>query len=185
MLAWLSVLVGCSQIWPRAAPLPPPEPGPPYADRVAHIEAVRHTLATSGDVELAEPALRGAIVDLIEAWYGTPWDFYGTAAVPGDDPIACGHFVAGVLSDAGLEVERRRLGQQAAEHIIQTVTSEASIRRYRSEPVRTIVADVQQSGPGIYIVGLDHHVGFLVHHDDGVVGFCHSTYLEGLGVVCE
>ncbi len=49
--------------------------------------------------------LEDAPVELIDAWKGTPWDCWGTAREPGDDPIACGQFVVGVLHDAGLEVE--------------------------------------------------------------------------------
>ena len=89
-----------------------------------------------------------------------------------------------MLHDAGLQVERTKLGQQASEHIIQTLTSEASIVRYRGRDVDRVVAGVEASGEGVYVVGLDTHVGFLVH-DDGDTRFCHSSWLGGVGVLCE
>ena len=38
---------------------------------------------------------------------------------------------------------------------------------------------------GLYIVGLDHHVGFLVREGERL-DFCHSSYVDPpLGVVCQ
>ena len=165
---------------PQPTLLPPPPPGPPYPQLLARIEATR----TTASAEDAPEAFDRAIVDLIDAWHATPWDFHGTARTPGDDPIACGHFVAGILADAGLRVDRLPLGQQAAEHIITTVVPPTDVRRYRREPVDQVLANVVADGPGVYLVGLDTHVGFLVHLEDRPMGFCHSSAMAG-AVVCE
>ena len=195
----LWILAACGQLSDRPSPLTEPavsatEVGPAYAQRLADIAQRRAALPTS-DLASIRTTFADSVLEVVHAWRGTPWDFYGTATTPGDGPIACGHFVAGVLHDVGLSVERRKLGQQAAEHIILTLTSEASVRRYRGASVQDVVAGVVADGPGIYVVGLDHHVGFLVHHPGvdphGVstapapIGFCHSSWLNDIGVVCE
>ena len=167
---------------PRRVPQVP-RPGPPYAERISAIADHRAMLAALDiDHADAQASLDAAILELVDAWKGTSWAFSGTAREPGAGPIACGHFVAGVLHDAGLQVERTRLGQQASEQIIRTLTSEQSIRRYRRERVATVVAGVRADGDGVYVVGLDSHVGFLVG-DAGEVWFCHSSRVAG--VVCE
>lgn len=117
-------------------------------------------------------------------WYGTPWDFNGTTRTPGEGQIACGYFVSTVLLDAGLQVERVRMAQQASELIIKSLTSEKYIRRFRHVPIEEFVASVQEWGPGLYVVGLDQHTGFVLHENSKVF-FIHSSYLNGRVVVKE
>jgi hypothetical protein len=128
--------------------------------------------------------LHKALVDeLMPRWTGTPWSFYGDAEAPGPEPVACGYYVSAILRDAGLRVERRKLAQQASEHIIQTFVPEARIRRFRDRTAKEVVAHVARRD-GVWIVGLDFHVGFLVA-DGGRVEFCHSTFLDDMGALCE
>jgi hypothetical protein len=45
---------------------------------------------------------------------------------------------------------------------------------------------VRTEGPGIYVLGLDSHVGFLVHHKHGNIEMCHASGVSRHGrVVCE
>jgi len=153
----------------------------PYADVVASLESRRRRLT---EVSEARSVLRDAIIDdLLPRWTGTPWAFYGDADEPGVEPVACGYYVSGILRDAGLRVERQRLAQQAAEHIIQTFVPEERIRRFRDASAADVVAHVAQRD-GVWIVGLDFHVGFLVA-EEGVVRFCHSTFVDAEGALCE
>jgi hypothetical protein len=131
-----------------------------------------------------EAMIRSAYFDLFEFWYGTPWDFYGTTETPGQGKIACGYFVTTVLRDLGLKVQRAKLAQQASENIIRSLTSDAYIKRYRLKPINDFVEDLRKAGPGIYIVGLDVHVGFIVKVDDEVY-FIHSSYADPLAVIKE
>lgn len=154
---------------------------PVYDAVVASIEARRRGL---DDVAGARRALWDAIVDdLVPRWTGTPWSFYGNAEAPGVEPVACGYYVSAILRDAGLRVERVRLAQQASEHIIQTLVPEARIRRFRDRPAGEVVAHVARRD-GVWIVGLDFHVGFLIA-EGGQVQFCHSTFLDEAGAICE
>ena len=131
-----------------------------------------------------EALIHSAYDDLFEFWYGTPWDFYGTTETPGQGKIACGYFVTTVLRDLGLNVQRAQLAQQASENIIRSLTTDAYIKRYRLKSISDFVEDVRKAGPGIYIVGLDVHVGFIINVNDEVY-FVHSSYMDPLCVVKE
>jgi hypothetical protein len=117
------------------------------------------------------------IVDsLAPFWYGTPWDFYGTSEVPGSGTIACGYFVSTILTHAGFKVERFKLAQQSAEMIVVSLASEMHIKRFSNVPLKTFCDAVRRMGEGLYVVGLDCHVGFLAVKDSEVY-FLHSTYV--------
>lgn len=191
------VLVLCACASSPLDEVPLVEPAPvavqpivPYADRVASLEAKRVALAARArageDVhDEARAALLAAIrQDLLPAWFGTPWEFYGTTTEPGQGTIACGYFVSTVLEDAGFHVERVSLAQQPAENIIKTLVPPEAIRRFRNRPVREVVDHVAAGGEGLWIVGLDYHVGFL-YSDGSRVEMCHSSYLDSATVVCE
>lgn len=115
--------------------------------------------------------------DIFPDWYGTDWDFYGTTEKPGEGKIACGYFVSTVLRDAGLKVNRVSMAQQASENIIKSLTTEPFINRYRNLSLEKFVAEIEKLGAGLYVVGLDFHVGFL-YHDGAKVYFVHSSYVE-------
>jgi hypothetical protein len=115
---------------------------------------------------------------ILPAWNGTPWSFAGTAVGPGARPVACGYFVATALEHAGLRVERRRLAQQAAEHIVLSLVPADRVARFRRAPLDHFLTTVVGGGDGVYVVGLDRHVGFLVV-DRGDAFFHHSSREAG------
>jgi hypothetical protein len=92
--------------------------------------------------------------------------------------------VATVLRDAGYRLERIRLAQQASEHIIQTFVSERHIRRFNDASLGRFLRAVRADGEGMYIVGLDSHVGLLVCEPRGEF-FIHSSGLRPWCVVKE
>ena len=118
---------------------------------------------------------------ILPAWNGTPWSFAGTAAGPGTRPVACGYFVATALEHAGLRVERRRLAQQAAEHIVLSLVPADRVARFRRAPLDHFLSTVVSGGDGVYVVGLDWHVGFLVV-DRGDAFFHHASRQAGVVV---
>lgn len=122
-------------------------------------------------------------VDLLPAWYGTPWDFNGTTRIPGQGKIACGYFVNTILQDAGFNLPRIKWSQEAAEPITLKLTS--TIKRFRDRPVSEVDTYIRSQGDGLYKVGLDSHVGFIVMRN-GVVRFVHSNYYQrAIGVMSE
>jgi hypothetical protein len=68
--------------------------------------------------------------------------------------------------------------------IVRSLAAPASIRRFRNVPIDTFVAAVEEWGHGLYVVGLDIHVGFVACEEQGVC-FLHSSYVDPLCVVCE
>ena len=125
------------------------------------------------------------IVDSIAPhWMGTAWDFNGTSEQPGEGMIACGYFVSTILRDAGLNVERIRMAQQASEKIVKTLATKNDTQRFRNTEFTTFIDTMNNWGFGLYVVGLDYHVGFL-YHDSSHVWFIHSSYIEPRCVVRE
>lgn len=114
-------------------------------------------------------------------WYGTQWDFNGTTQKPRHGKIACGYFVTTLLRDVGFDVERVKLAQQSSEKIIRTLVGEANIVRFSNTPMENFVAATQAMGNGLYLVGLDTHIGFLLVAPDGL-RFIHAAYSSS-GVV--
>ncbi len=122
----------------------------------------------------AEDFVYHCLVDSVFAyWYGTPWDFNGTTRTPGKGMIACGYFVTTTLEDIGFRLERRLLAQQAASIIINTLCTKSSIRSFNKIKLLKKFMDMQQNG--IYILGLDTHVGFLIKSIEGL-HIVHSSY---------
>jgi hypothetical protein len=127
--------------------------------------------AVEGDariiLELALPAMMGC-------WLGTPWDFNGTAEGPGEGKIACGYFVSTVLKDAGFQVDRYQLARQPSENILRSFLPKESCALTVGKDYQAFAADVEKLEHGVYVVGLDTHVAFIVVRSDGF-RFIHSS----------
>ena len=113
--------------------------------------------------------------DILPAWFGTNWAFYGVTETPREGSIACGYFVTTVLRDAGFLVARDILAQQPSELMIRNLTSEAGIQRYHDASVHALDEGLRVAGPGLYVVGLDRHTGFILY-DGSAARFVHSSY---------
>lgn len=160
-----------------------------YRAAVAKLAEKRGELATRPPrdrlTEARSVLLTAFDEQLFPAWEGTPWDFYGTTQTPREGHIACGYFVSTLLRDAGLKVERVKLAQQASEKIVKTLASEPEIQRFRNAAAADIVKAVREKhGPGLFVVGMDYHVGLLrLTADDALL--CHSAVLEPRSATCE
>ncbi len=121
---------------------------------------------------------------LAPPWYGTKWAFHGVSQEPGKGSIACGYFVTTLLRDAGINLERVALAQQASENIIKSLVSSLSIRRFSDKPLSDFLINAEKWGEGIYIVGLDYHVGFISVEPEETY-FVHSSYQTPGAVVRE
>lgn len=133
----------------------------------------------------ASQSIRDEIVyGIIPYWYGTSWSFNGTTQIPGEGTIACGYFVTTVLRDAGVKLDRIRLAQEPSELMIRSLISPASVWRFSNRSIEGFVDKIREIGPGLYIVGLDCHVGFIVNDVSGI-HFIHSSYRVPYKVVRE
>ena len=195
-LLFLAVLAGAIRCWYAAPLLPKQAATVPYPQQLQALATQRAALAAqyrqartaASKAAVLRQARRLLVASLDTAiwpaWYGTPWAFYGTTQVPQQDSIACGYFVTTTLRDAGLRLDRVALAKTTSEKLIQNLTDEGHIRRYRMVPLSQFVRQVQQLGEGLYLVGLDFHVGFLLVKGRQV-RFIHSTYLGPGQVVNE
>jgi hypothetical protein len=117
-----------------------------------------------------------AVTTIIPNWIGTAWDFNGTTETPQQGTIACGYFVTTVLRDAGLPIARIKLAQCASEQLVTTLIQPKYIHRFSNVTIQNFIQSVQQQGYGLYIVGLDNHVGFI-YNDGAAIYFIHSTFV--------
>jgi hypothetical protein len=135
----------------------------------ATLEARRRELARELEtapartIRRARQTLITALRDeLLPAWDGTPWAMNGTSVVPHQGAIACGYFISTTLLHAGLGVERVRMGQQASLYIAQSLVTTERIWKSSDVPIDKFVARLRRGGDGIYLVGLDNHVGYVI-----------------------
>lgn len=116
-------------------------------------------------------------------WYGTSWSFYGQTRIPKYGSIACGYFVTTILYDAGFDIPRVEWAKLASEVFIKKFSRD--IKRFRNEPIENIKNYALNKSNGLYIVGLDCHVGFVFKYND-TVKFIHSNYYEPeIGVMSQ
>lgn len=128
--------------------------------------------------------LEQILPEMMRCWRGTAYDFNGVAERPGKGKIACGYFVSTLIRDAGFKVNRYTLAQQASQNILLTFTAKENCQLRVGEPYSPYVDWVETLEPGIYLMGLDTHVGFVVIENDGMK-FVHSSGMNKAGVVEE
>jgi hypothetical protein len=117
-------------------------------------------------------------------WYGTPWDFEGHTDVPNEGMIACGYLVSTTLQHLGLNLNRYRLAQQAALNEAKTLALDEPIVSMIRLSLPEVIDQIKELDEGLYIIGLDYHVG-LILHQKGEVFFIHSSIFEPVSVVIE
>ena len=142
-----------------------------YADA---YRAARTSAEKKAALAQARELLEHSLPEMMRCWLGTPWDFNGTARKPGEGKIACGYFVTTVLEAAGFRIERNTLAQQASQQIIRTFLPADELRVRNGIPYKTFRFETARGRPGIYLVGLDTHVGFVVVKDEDF-RFIHSS----------
>lgn len=134
-------------------------------------------------VACAQRYILTSIAHIFNHWYGTRWSFYGQTRTPKQGSIACGYFVTTVLYDAGFKIPRVQWAQLASEVFIKKMSTD--IKRFHAAPIENIEKYVAQKSDGLYIVGLDCHVGFILKYNNSI-RFIHSSYYNhGMGVVAE
>lgn len=122
--------------------------------------------------------------EIIPFWLNTEWDFNGTTETPREGAIACGYFVTTVLRHAGFKMDKYYLARQSSSKLIHTLCQAESIIKIRDNNFEALLQYFEQQAEGIYIVGLDKHVGFVIK-SGGETHFIHSRQPRHIGVVKE
>ncbi|MGJ8672065.1 hypothetical protein [Rubritalea sp.] len=118
--------------------------------------------------------------EMMRCWLGTPWDFNGYCEKPGEGKIACGYFVSTIMRDAGFKLNRIKLSQQPSQTILGAFVPREKMKIRTEMDFNAFWNMVLGMEKGIYIIGLDKHVGFIVHdgsqlhsiHSSGSVPWC-------------
>jgi len=151
--------------------------------RKAHAKA--RTAEEKAAVEKdARVILELVMPEMMRCWLGTPYDFNGTAEKPGGGKVACGYFVSTVIRDAGFRVDRYKLAQQPSGNILRTFLDSESCLLKVGQDFDSYAKWVEGMEPGVYLIGLDSHVGFIVNGEGGT-RFYHSSGWQKRGVVNE
>jgi len=116
-------------------------------------------------------------------WLNTSWSFNGTTRIPGKGSIACGTFVVYNLQDIGFKIPSK-MARQPSENIIKNLVGKKGIKRFSNNvPMKKVEKWILRTGEGIYIVGLDNHVGFIINRNNRVSFFHSNYYAPSLKVV--
>jgi len=118
------------------------------------------------------------INDIVPHWYGTEWDFNGHTNIPNEGEIACGYFVSTTLKHLGFNLNRYKMAQQAGLVEARMLQSNSDLKIYRNlsfEALKKKVNSVYRDG--VYFVGLDNHVGYVLVKDKELY-FLHSSYYD-------
>ncbi len=129
-----------------------------------------------------EDALTKRVITISNYWLGMKWQLgRGQATHPSDDYVNCGSFVGNVLRDAGFNVNVDKLQKQYSQHIIQSFSGKNGLRKFSKAPIERFMKAMKNMGKGLYIIGLDYHVGFILHTGSDI-RFIHSSYEKGVVV---
>ncbi|MNJ88811.1 hypothetical protein D3C87_63680 [compost metagenome] len=167
---------------------------PPYEDLIASVEKQRTVFQKeyakadeARRLELENEAesylLEKITKDFFDQWRGTEWDFNGTTRTPRKGKIACGYFITTLLTDAGFKIPRVKWAQQASEYYITRMTSD--VKRFSNRSAESMKEYFLKNPDGLYVAGLDSHVGF-VYKSGKDVTFTHASYYDPkIGVQTE
>lgn len=121
--------------------------------------------------------------DLVPHWYGTDWDFNGHTNTPNDGKIACGYFVSTTLKHLGFNLNRYKMAQAAGLDEAKLLQSKSDVKTYSGlsfDELKKKINSVYKNG--IYFVGLDNHVGYVLLKDKELY-FLHSSYCDDKVVI--
>lgn len=118
------------------------------------------------------------INDIVPHWYGTTWDFNGHTNIPNKGDIACGYFVSTTLKHLGFNLNRYTMAQQAGLVEAQFLQTKTELKQFSNISFKTLKLKLNSVyNDGLYFVGLDNHVGYVLIKD-GELYFLHSSYYE-------
>lgn len=154
----------------------------------ARVSMAAAYAAAESEVERAEVRARARkllertiIEDVFPAWLGMPWAMSknSTATRPHEPgmSVGCSYFVTSVLQSAGVKLDNRYTFAQApALHIQRSLAPDREdLHTYFSIPAASLRKQIKALGEGLYIIGLDTHVGFVVVRGDEV-RLVHASY---------
>lgn len=150
-----------------------------YTALKSNIEKKRKILAGNENEINSKKFLVTTLTDSIfHYWYDTEWDFKGVTQEPRKGNIACGYFVTTTLLHFGFDLNRVKIAQQPASIIIRTLCKKESIKTFSNGNLKGLKEHLKKSEDGLYIIGLDNHVGYI-HKKDTSIVMIHADAVNG------
>ena len=154
-----------------------------YPERVQAIAAEREAWAQKWQQSPSpqqrkeiETDLISSIEELTNYWLGTRWALGAPqTTTPQEGKVNCGTFVGRVLYDAGFRVHVKKLQRQPSQLIIKSFVGAARTRKFHNASMERFLSSVREMGPGLFIIGLDFHVGLLLQTSDDL-RFIHASF---------
>ncbi len=116
--------------------------------------------------------------EIVPHWYGTEWDFNGHTSIPNQGEIACGYFVSTTLKHLGFNLNRYEMAQQAGMVEARMLQPKHELKIYFNLSYEALKHKVNSVySDGIYFVGLDNHVGYVLLKNKELY-FLHSSYYD-------
>lgn len=132
-----------------------------------------------------EAIFHGITQELLPFWNETEWDFNGITKEPTKGVIACGYFVATILQQAGIELDRRKMGQASSTDLVKALCQNSTIQSFKKKDFKNFWRYLSQKAPdGLYIIGLDKHTGLIAKQREKIT-FIHSRKPRLAGVIFE
>ena len=159
--------------------------------QVKQVQAAIHKQYRSADSATQDSIIKATRVYLLDVihqsffarWYNTPWEFYGTTQKPQQGSIACGYFVTTIMQHAGFNIPRVAWAQLPSESMMKKL--QLQLRHFPNKSIEDFEKHFASKPDGLYIVGLDSHVGFISKYK-GKLQFIHSNYYQrSIGVMAE
>ncbi len=139
-------------------------------------QKLRATKNAQKGKEASEKHLIGLFETLTERWLGTRWGLgLPQSSVPQVGKINCGTFVGTILEDMGFVVNVRKLQRQPSQLIIKSFIPGTAMKKFSNASMKRFLSTVRSMGPGLFIIGLDFHVGFLLQTEDEL-RFIHASF---------
>lgn len=180
------LLSGCAEAPAAAASLQVAEAGSvkvhdaaAYEAALAKIEGRRLALArrfkaaedaagrAAVRAEARSVALQAMREVVLPAWLGMPWGL-GPSSTPTrphqpDTVIACGYFVSSTLENLGLKLGTRfSFAQAPALHAQRSLApAPRDLHVFFSIPGDELARKIAALGEGLYVIGLNNHIGFV------------------------
>ncbi len=129
-------------------------------------EALSHELIASLDT-------------LADYWIGSSWGRgVPQSNTPHQGKTNCGTFVGTLLRDAGFVVNIKKLQRLPSQGIIRSFVRGKRVQEFAGSSMVTFLAGVRKMGPGLFIIGMDAHVGLLIQTDTEL-HYMHSSSETG------
>ncbi|WP_461587501.1 hypothetical protein [Winogradskyella sp.] len=120
---------------------------------------------------------------IVPHWYGTTWDFNGHTDIPNNGEIACGYFVSTTLKHLGFNLNRYKMAQAAGLNEAKLLQQKSSLKIFSGLSFDELKSRVNKVyGDGLYFVGLDNHVGYVLILNKELY-FLHSSYCDDKVVI--